>query len=45
VKIGNKVVLKDFDIFAKVLSRSLPYDEFIQIEKKGSKLFLDGEEI
>lgn len=41
VKIGNKVVLKDFDIFAKLLSKSLPYDAFFEIEVKNKKVYLD----
>jgi hypothetical protein len=44
VKIGNKYVVRNLDIFGTLLSKMLPLDIFVNIEKKNGKIFVDGEE-
>ncbi len=44
VKVGSQVAVRDLDIFAKLLSRGIPYDEFIDLKVKGGKVFVNGQE-
>ena len=39
VKIGNKKIVEDLDIFGEVFSRALPYDTFTEIEIKKGKVY------
>jgi len=45
VKIGSRFVAKNLDIFGTLLSKMLPLDIFVNVEKKGGKLYIDGEEV
>jgi hypothetical protein len=38
VKIGGTKVIRELDIFHKVFSRGIPYDEFIEITVKNGKV-------
>jgi hypothetical protein len=40
VKIGSMAVINDLDIFGRVNSRAIPYDEFIEMNIKGGKVFI-----
>ena len=42
VAIGDKTVLKDFDIFSRAGSKLLPHDEFITLEVKKKELYIEG---
>ncbi len=44
VKIGNKVIAPDVDIFAALGSRGLPYDIFVDIKVQGGKIQANGVE-
>jgi len=44
VKVGSQVAVRDLDIFTKLLSRGIPYDEFIDIKVKNGKVFVNGQE-
>lgn len=42
IKIGSSNVIRNLDIFEKLTSRGIPYDEFIDIKVKGSKVWANG---
>lgn len=42
IKIGATSVIRDLDIFDKLSSRGIPYDEFIDIKVQGGKVFANG---
>jgi hypothetical protein len=44
VKVGSQVAVRDLDIFTKLLSRGIPYDEFIDIKVKNGKVYVNGQE-
>ena len=44
VKLGTTTVVTDIDIFGHLLSRGLPYDEFVEFTVKGGKVFVKGRE-
>ena len=44
IKLGNTPVIRNLDIFDKLTSRGIPYDEFIDIQIKGGKVFANGAE-
>ena len=45
VKLGNTKVVSDLDIFGKVYSRGIPYDEFVEFQVKGGKVVYKGSEV
>lgn len=44
IKIGNTPIIRDLDIFERVSSRGIPYDEFIDIKVQGGKVYANGAE-
>jgi len=40
VLLGTKPVISDLDIFSKLLSRGIPYDEFIPLSVKAGKVYI-----
>lgn len=44
IKVGSQTAVRDLDIFGKLLSRGIPYDEFIDIKVKGGKVSVNGQE-
>ena len=42
IKIGSTTIIRDLDIFDKLTSRGIPYDEFVEIKVQGSKVFANG---
>jgi hypothetical protein len=44
IKVGSQVAVRDLDIFSKLLSRGIPYDEFVDIRVKGGKVTVNGQE-
>ena len=44
VKIGNQKAVADLDIFGTVFSRGIPYDEFVEINVKAGKVFVNVRE-
>ena len=42
IKVGSQTAVRDLDIFAKLLSRGIPYDEFIDVKVKGGKVSVNG---
>ncbi len=40
IKLGNEAIVQDLDIFAKVESRGMPYDEFIEFMVQGQKVYV-----
>ena len=44
VRIGSQVVIRELDIFSKLLSRGIPYDEFIDVRVKNGKVSVNGQE-
>jgi len=44
VKIGSTPVIRNLDIFDKLTSRGIPYDEFIDLKIQGGKVFANGAE-
>ncbi len=44
VKLGSTTIIRDLDIFSKLYSRGIPYDEFIEFKIKGGKAFVNGNE-
>jgi len=42
--VGSQVAVRDLDIFSKLLSRGIPYDEFVDIRVKGGKVTVNGQE-
>ena len=44
IKVGSQTAVRDLDIFAKLLSRGIPYDEFVDIKIKGGKVYVNGQE-
>ncbi len=41
VKIGSRKVVENLDIFGKLYSRGIPYDEFIEVTVKNGKAYID----
>lgn len=41
VKIGDATIVHDLDIFGVLLSRGIPYDEFIEFTLKNGKIFIE----
>jgi hypothetical protein len=44
VKLGRHTVIPDLDIFGILLSRGIPYDEFIEFTLQNGKVFVEGQE-
>ena len=44
IKVGSHVAVRDLDIFSKLLSRGIPYDEFVDVRVKGGKVTVNGQE-
>ena len=45
VMIGSRTVIADLDILARVRSRGIPYDEFLELTVKNQKVYYQGEEM
>ena len=40
IKIGDELVVSNLDIFSKVESRGIPYDEFVEFNVKAGKIYV-----
>ena len=44
VKLGQSTIIRDLDIFGKLLSRGIPFDEFVEFTIKDGRVFIGGSE-
>lgn len=42
MKLGATTVIRELDIFSKLYSRGIPYDEFVEMKVKGGKVYING---